>query len=874
MNSTIKNAFGSKTTPKVSVCCTAYNHGKYIRQALESIFAQKTDFPFEVIVHDDASTDETAHIIKEFEKNNSNMQAIYQEENQFSKNIGSLNVSFTLPLAQGEYVIINEGDDFFMDPLKLQKQVDFLDAHPECALCFHPVKVFYENGSQPDSVYPLKVTLEGKDILTLEDLLKVNFIQTNSCMYRWAFKGEKIKAIVPKDIMPVDYFLHIIHAMRGDIGFIDEVMAAYRKHSESLWAAQAEENTSGFYLKYGSKIYKFYTDVENMVGAASAIVHTTQTFNLLQILINEYINNERLEDIQYIFGISNNIPEVVQSIASAAISSSQKSRQTSVELAHTSVELAQTSMELAQVSSALQNILHSRSWRITKPLRACAQYGNSMYKLFHTFLLRVIMCLCLFPASFFYGGKGWLKKILNGKLFFVELLENYKEIVQQFEGRNVLIRRFVTAPLCLAENLYRTRSFKQTLRRVFSTLVNTGKQSSPKIDAYVEAITKQASQKASPDFVPLTQEQASFDDIHTKLIAFYLPQFHTFPLNDEWYGKGFTEWTNVTKAIPQYTDHYQPQLPIDMGFYDLNDINVMKRQVELAKLYGLHGFCFHYYWFSGTKLMDMPLFNWLKHQEIDFPFCLNWANENWTKLWDGGNREVRYKQELRDGDDEKFFIDMLPFLRDYRYIKVDGKPVVIVYRPHLFEKERCRAFMSKQREMAKNYGFEGLLLISVNSHGFREDPRPWGLDAMLEFPPHCLLEQGLQGRQMDMYVSPYFQGNVWDGKEYIENRRYIYNVHYKLFKGVCPSWDNTPRKAYSNGSVIDCITPELYKKWLEECIEYTSEKHAKKEQFVFINAWNEWAEGAHLEPDSRYGYAYLQATKEALLKKMGQPWEK
>ena len=263
--------------------------------------------------------------------------------------------------------------------------------------------------------------------------------------------------------------------------------------------------------------------------------------------------------------------------------------------------------------------------------------------------------------------------------------------------------------------------------------------------------------------------------------------------------------------------------------------------------------------------MEMPIFNWLKHREIHFPFCLNWANENWSKLWDAGNKEVRYKQELKDGDEARFFQDILPFFKDKRYIKLAGKPVFIVYRPQLFEQARCLLFTKIMRKLAVEEGFPGLFLISVNSHDFRDDPAKWGLDAMLEFPPHGMLGQGIKPKFLRSFVNPFFCGQVWDGADYVVNRRYLYEPKYKLFKGVCPSWDNTPRKAYSNCVVIEGVTPAHYKQWLLDCIDYTRIKHTREEQFIFINAWNEWAEGTHLEPDSRYGYAYLQATRDALI---------
>jgi hypothetical protein len=269
--------------------------------------------------------------------------------------------------------------------------------------------------------------------------------------------------------------------------------------------------------------------------------------------------------------------------------------------------------------------------------------------------------------------------------------------------------------------------------------------------------------KRSPDFVPLTHEKADFTDASAKAIAFYLPQFHAIALNDEWFGTGFTEWTHVTQAIPQYVGHYQPRHPADLGFYSLDHIDTMKRQVALARLYGIHAFCFHYYWFSGKRVLEKPIFNWLKHTEIDFPFCLNWANEDWANCWDNGNGEVGHRQKLQEGDDEKFFADILPFFQDPRYIKVSGKPLFIVYRPQLFPKERCLRFTRTLRELAVKHGFPGLFMLAVNSYEFEEDPAPYGLEGLVEFPFHGMLKHGLQGLMPKGFVNPFFKGTVADG---------------------------------------------------------------------------------------------------------------
>lgn len=381
------------------------------------------------------------------------------------------------------------------------------------------------------------------------------------------------------------------------------------------------------------------------------------------------------------------------------------------------------------------------------------------------------------------------------------------------------------------------------------------------IKDFLNSFCKTAKGK-SPNFVPISKTFYAKKENDAKLIAFYLPQFHTFPLNDENFGRGFTEWTNVTKAVPHFTGHNQPQLPIDVGFYDLSHDDVMYRQIELAKMYGIYAFCFHYYWFSGDRLMEKPIFNWLNNKDLDFPFCLCWANENWSKLWDGGNKELLKKQELKEDDDEKFFNDILPFFKDSRYIKINNKPLLIVYNPLTFKNKRFLKFVDKIQTMAKNCGFDGVYLSATNCRGFNSQ-KEWKFDSVIEFPPHNLQISKFVQMHNKFYDSN-FIATVYDMAHYIKTKQYIYDSDNNVFKGVFPSWDNTARKAYTGAGVYHGETPELYKQWLSDCIKWTKENHAKDEQFVFINAWNEWAEGAHLEPDQRYGYAYLQATKEAL----------
>ncbi len=353
-----------------------------------------------------------------------------------------------------------------------------------------------------------------------------------------------------------------------------------------------------------------------------------------------------------------------------------------------------------------------------------------------------------------------------------------------------------------------------------------------------------------------------FQPYNPKLIAFYLPQFHQIKENNEWWEKGFTEWTNVTKTFPHFTGHEQPKLPIDVGFYDLKNPDIMKRQVELAKQYGISGFCFHYYWFAGQRLMEYPIFDFLNRPELDIEFCFNWANEDFIHNWNGGDNHVLLGADVNPKDAEAFWEGILPFFKDKRYIKIDNKPLLMIYKPQVENKQFVIEFMEKLREYAKRDGFAGLYITTITGYNNAIMASEYNLDAAVEFPPH---ECGNIPLVKNInYISSMFRGNIYDMKHFIENKTYLYPVKQKLFRCCFPSWDNTSRKAQVNAFVFYGETPDLYKIWLKDLIKWTKQNLGKSEQYVFINAWNEWCEGACLEPDRRYGYAYLEATKEAL----------
>ncbi|MFN4262929.1 MAG: glycoside hydrolase family 99-like domain-containing protein [Thioalkalivibrionaceae bacterium] len=350
-----------------------------------------------------------------------------------------------------------------------------------------------------------------------------------------------------------------------------------------------------------------------------------------------------------------------------------------------------------------------------------------------------------------------------------------------------------------------------------------------------------------------------------RALAYFLPQFHPIAENDEWWGAGFTEWTNVAKARPQFVGHEQPKLPADFGFYDLRLPEVMAAQIELARRYGLHGFCFYYYWFSGRRLLERPLDQFLADSErFDFPFCLCWANENWTRRWDGAEHEMLLAQSYAPDDPERFIADLEPALRDPRYIRIDGRPLLLVYRIDALKNPV--EVVQRWRAEAARRGLPELYLAAVQSFEI-EDPRPYGCDAAVEFPPHKLHLP--QVREQLPMLNPENEGLFFaysSAKAFALARPAPVEQPFRWFRGVMPAWDNEARKP-GRGHVFVNSTPGLYAEWLHEVVQQTdAAAAADDERIVFINAWNEWGEGAYLEPDRRWGHAYLEATAEVLEK--------
>jgi len=346
-----------------------------------------------------------------------------------------------------------------------------------------------------------------------------------------------------------------------------------------------------------------------------------------------------------------------------------------------------------------------------------------------------------------------------------------------------------------------------------------------------------------------------------KAIAFYLPQFHTIPQNDLWWGKGFTEWTNVRRGTPKFEGHYQPHVPNGLGYYDLSREGVLEQQAELARAAGLHGFCFYYYWFGGEVLLDLPVKRMVETGKPAFPFCICWANENWTRRWDGKDSDILIAQRHSAEDDFAFIRHIERIIKSENYIRIDGKPVLLVYRPSLLPD--AKATLQRWRTHVRSAGLGELHLVMVRSFSEGIIPTDYGFDGMVQFPPHL----------HSTPVTPFIRGKAADFVGYIYDyaevrQRAIGQLHSvapgsSLYPGVMPSWDNTARQG-SRSSIWVNSSPEAYSEWLAEAVSLARAQLPPAERFVFINAWNEWAEGCHLEPDARFGHAWLNATALAL----------
>jgi len=355
---------------------------------------------------------------------------------------------------------------------------------------------------------------------------------------------------------------------------------------------------------------------------------------------------------------------------------------------------------------------------------------------------------------------------------------------------------------------------------------------------------------------------------NVKLLAFYLPQYHPIPENDSWWGRGFTEWRNVAKAKPSFPGHYQPHIPADLGFYDLRLPGAREAQAELAKEYGIHGFCYYHYWFNGKRLLERPFNEVLKSGKPDFPFCFAWANETWTRRWDGMDQEILMLQDYGGEEDDQSHIEwLIKAFSDNRYIKIENKPLFLIYRGgKLPDPKRT---IELWRTKVRKSGFPDIYLVSIET-SFHPgwNPINAGFDASLLFQPQFHKAFGNEAKQtlimrLKNIINNKSMPVYYDYKDIWPILDQVDSVDYRRYYSVCPSWDNTSRRQDNSVFIINNSSPEEYGKWLKRAINRVKNE-PPDHRIVFINAWNEWAEGNHLEPDLKNGLSYLQATKDAL----------
>lgn len=373
-----------------------------------------------------------------------------------------------------------------------------------------------------------------------------------------------------------------------------------------------------------------------------------------------------------------------------------------------------------------------------------------------------------------------------------------------------------------------------------------------------------------------------------RIIPFYLPQFHTIPENDEWWGKGFTEWVNVKKAKPLYKGHNQPRIPLDENYYDLSQLNTLKWQCRIAKEHGIYGFAMYHYWFNGHKLLEKPMEMLLSHPEIDMNYCISWANHDWTDAWKANDKAPR-TLIAHDFDDENDWVEhfnyMLPFFQDSRYMKENNKPILIIYIPNIISK--LNKLLDVWTDMAKKAGFAGLTYIyqsaaSAMDHNWDRSKFDYGIEMNPQYinlllkrqdePQHVASSGLLKIVRQFKKLFRIKRSLDFMNYKHKEVRRLSYDIcwedilsHQPVAPNMLPcaftDWDNTPRHKI-NGYVYDGVSPEKFKEYFLRLLKKSKEEYVS--DMVFVFAWNEWAEGGYLEPDTAHGYGFLDAIKSAV----------
>lgn len=437
-----------------------------------------------------------------------------------------------------------------------------------------------------------------------------------------------------------------------------------------------------------------------------------------------------------------------------------------------------------------------------------------------------------------------------------------KEIKQKADIYKVVIASIYFEEIAnqlLQNQVYNIEAFETFVTNVAQTQVMCAQQSNSFEKEYIKTILNTPTYK-DLYYAELPQKSYIREETDPKVIAYYLPQFHPTEENDKWWGKGVTEWNNVMRAVPQYVGHYQPKIPGELGWYDLRLKENIKRQIELAKWNGIYGFCYYYYNFGGKRLLDKPLDMLLDDKSLSMPFCLCWANENWTAGFDGTRNNILIEQKQDVEEYKNVIYDMQKYMSDMRYIEIQGRKLLVIYRPSFIPD--TKKVLQYWRKSCQDAGIGDIYIVGIKEMHYDVDLLGLGFDAQAEFQPNNVKPYAKDISKEMKYVDSNFLGTIYDYEDIVINKKYKKLTLEKLYRSIIPMWDNSARKN-NKGLIFERSTPALYKTWLKDILMESKTKDLD-EPAVFINAWNEWGEGTYLEPDKRYGYAYLKATKEAL----------
>ena len=474
---------------------------------------------------------------------------------------------------------------------------------------------------------------------------------------------------------------------------------------------------------------------------------------------------------------------------------------------------------------------NSTCWKITKPIRVIVivlrktfsnrTYGRFLKKIYMTIPISIQTKLRI---------KGVIFKLFSPFIKNTNAYQNWKNYTYPINKKD--------------ETCHDIKADKTQEKQFLEQIMNI---------PYIKNNEEYVSKSSVPIYV---------SDRSVKYLAFYLPQYHPFPENNEWWGTGFTEWTNVTKAVPQFVGHNQPRLAGELGYYDLRNKEIILQQMNLAKQYGIYGFCIYYYWFDGKRLMDTPLNFIMDNAELNLPFCLCWANENWSRKWDGKNQDILIAQNYNPAFPDKFIKDVIPYMQDSRYITFCGKPVLIIYNAN--EIPALKHTIDYWRDYCRKCGIGEIHLLAVD-FALNTISKQAGFDGFVEFPPHSVYNYSMEPINSHLAViDSTYAGNIFDYGQIVREKRYLGTNLDKYYKGIFLGWDNTARRP-KNATVYHNFTISAFKEWLTDISRITMKNHDIDDRFVFINAWNEWAEGTYLEPDRQYGHAALEAVRQVLL---------